>query len=78
MCMNVILKTEQDIKFLSELACKQPYEVYVHSDDDSTMIDARSLLGLFTLVGRPCKVVVEDYVNPKSFAKFIHKCGIAA
>ena len=42
------------------------------------MIDARSILALFALVGKRCRVVVEDYVDPKAFSKFINKCGIAA
>lgn len=78
MYKEVMLKTKDDIKHLSDLACKQPYEVYVHSDNDEVMIDARSLLALFTLVGKKCRIVVEDYVDPNMFAKFVRKCGLAA
>lgn len=78
MYKNVLLKTKEDIQRLSDLVCNQPYEVYVHSNDDTLMIDARSILALFALVGKRCRVVVEDYVDPKAFSKFINKCGIAA
>ena len=39
------------------------------------MLDARSLLGLFALVGKKANVVVEDDVAPKSFQRLIAKMG---
>ena len=37
------------------------------------MLDARSLLGLFALVGRKAQVVVEDDVAPRAFDKLVAK-----
>ena len=37
------------------------------------MLDARSLLGLFALVGKKARVVVADNVNPKAFGKLVDK-----
>ena len=37
------------------------------------MLDARSLLGLFALIGRKAHVVVEDSVAPRSFQKLVAK-----
>ena len=45
--------------------CNAPYEVWLCSG--SMMLDARSLLGLFAMVGRKAHVVVEDDVAPRSF-----------
>lgn len=78
MYKEITLKSKDDIEHLSNLASEQPYEVYVHSNDDIVMVDARSLLALFTLIGKRCKVVAEDNVDPKMFAKFVRKCGLAA
>ena len=37
------------------------------------MLDARSLLGLFALVGKRTYVVAEDNVDPRSFSKLVDK-----
>ena len=37
------------------------------------MIDARSLLGIYALVGQRVRVVAEDDVNPKAFGKLVDK-----
>lgn len=53
------------------LACKAPYEVWLSTD--TVMLDARSLLGLMSLIGQRVHVVAEDYVNPRSFGKLVQK-----
>ena len=37
------------------------------------MLDARSLLGLFALVGKKANVVAEDNVDPRAFRKLVDK-----
>ena len=37
------------------------------------MLDARSLLGLFALIGKKAKVVVDDGVSPRSFQHMVAK-----
>ena len=37
---------------------------------DSTIVDARSLLALFTLIGKRVNLVVSDGADPKSFVRF--------
>ena len=37
------------------------------------MLDARSLLGLFSLVGNKARVGPADNVNPKAFGKLVDK-----
>ena len=41
------------------------------------MVDAKSLLALFTLVGKSAILVAPDHLNPKRFMKLIEKMGIA-
>ena len=56
---------------ISELASRMPYEVWLSTD--TVMLDARSLLGLYALVGKKARVVAEDDVNPRSFSRLVEK-----
>lgn len=57
---------------LQKLASKVDEAVYVHSPDNSIMVDARSFIGLFTLdFNKPVNVVTDSpYV--------LRKLGVAA
>lgn len=56
---------------INQLASGAPYEVWLSTD--VVMLDARSLLGLYTLVGKNVRVVAEDDVDPKRFFKLVDK-----
>lgn len=71
MLKEIEIKNEAQVEQINRLACKAPYEVWISSGD--TMLDARSLLGLFALVGRKAQVVVEDDVAPRAFDKLVAK-----
>lgn len=71
MVKEINIKSREQIEKINRLACETPYEVWLSSE--SSMLDARSLLGLFSLVGKKANVVVEDYVSPKSFSKLVDK-----
>ena len=71
MTRNIDIKSDEQINRIHRLACEAPYEVWLSSG--SIMLDARSLLGLFALVGKKAHVVVEDYVTPRSFQKLVTK-----
>ena len=73
MLKEIEIKNEAQVEQINRLACKAPYEVWISSGD--IMLDARSLLGLFALVGKKANVVVEDDVAPKSFQRLIAKMG---
>ena len=69
MLKEIEIKDKAQVERINRLACKAPYEVWLSCGD--MMLDARSLLGLFALVGRKAQVVVEDDVAPRSFQKMI-------
>lgn len=71
MLKEIEIKNEAQVERINHLACKAPYEVWLSSGD--IMLDARSLLGLFALVGRKAQVVVEDDIAPRSFQKMVDK-----
>ena len=71
MTKTIDIKSKEQVEKISELASQAPYEVWLSTD--TVMLDARSLLGLFALVGKKARVVVADNVNPKAFGKLVDK-----
>ena len=65
------IKTKDQAMKINELASQAPYEVWLSTD--TVMLDARSLLGILSLVGKRACVVAEDDVNPHSFSKLVDK-----
>ena len=71
MVKAIDITSKQQVERISELACEAPYEVWL--SDGTIMLDARSLLGLFALVGKRVNVVAEDDVNPRAFGRLVKK-----
>ena len=71
MTRDIDIKSKDQVEKINRLACETPYEVWLY--DGTVMLDARSLLGLFALIGRKAHVVVEDSVAPRSFQKLVAK-----
>ena len=65
------INSTEDIRKLSELACKEDFPIYISTPYGQ--IDARSLLGLFTVVGQDINLVAGDHACAKEFTKFIAK-----
>ncbi|MCI8480399.1 hypothetical protein [uncultured Oscillibacter sp.] len=71
MTRNIDIKSEEQVGRINRLACEAPYEVWISTD--TVMLDARSLLGLYALVGQRAKVVTEDGLNPKMVNRLVEK-----
>lgn len=71
MTRNIDIKSDEQINRIHRLACQAPYEVWLSTD--TMMLDARSLLGLYALVGKRAKVVTEDDVNPRAVDHLVEK-----
>ena len=69
MLKEIEIKNEAQVERINRLACQAPYEVWLFTRD--MMLDARSLLGLFALVGKRASVVVEDVVPSGSFDRTV-------
>jgi len=69
--MMIIVKKFNDVAELQKLqrvACSVPEDVFLHSMDDSIMVDAKSLINLFTLdLSNPVKIVTESAVVAEEF-----------
>lgn len=64
MIKKINIKGLDDIKAINQAASDCNYDVWLHSK--STMVDAKSILGLLTLdFNEQIDLVVEDGVNPK-------------
>ena len=71
MFREIEIKDKSQVEKINQLACNTPFEVWLSSG--SMMLDARSLLGLFALIGKRADVVVEDDVNPRALDKLVAK-----
>ena len=65
------ISNKEDLVRLCELACKEDFPIYISTAYGQ--IDARSLLGLFTIVGQDINLVAGDHACAKEFTKFITK-----
>lgn len=65
------IDSKEDLIKLSELACKEDFPVYISTDYG--MLDARSLLGLFSMIGKEVNLVAPDHSCAKEFSKFLSK-----
>lgn len=59
-----------ELQRLQRLACSVPDEVFIHSLDDTVMVDAKSFINLFTLdFTQPVKIVTESAAVVKELEK---------
>jgi hypothetical protein len=57
-----------ELQKLQRLACEVAEDVFIHSMDDSIMVDAKSFINLFTLdFTQPVKIVTESNRVAKAF-----------
>ena len=57
-----------ELQKLQKLACEVSEDVFLHSEDDSIMVDAKSFINLFTLdFTKPVKIVTESARVIKAF-----------
>ena len=71
MTRELDIKSRDQVEKINRLACEAPYEVWLFTKD--MMLDARSLLGLFGLVGQRAKVVTEDGLAPRTLDRLVKK-----
>lgn len=75
MIKPIIIKNMDDVIEINRVASGSNYETWVHSKD--SMVDAKSLLGLSTMINKPNLIyVVPDDVNPKKAFKGILKFAV--
>jgi hypothetical protein len=65
------INSKDDLYRLSELACQEDFPIYISTPYGQ--LDARSVLGLFTIMGQEVNLVASDHSCAKEFSKFINK-----
>jgi hypothetical protein len=62
MYVNVEMNSMADIRRINEFACKCDFDVFV--EVKNTMVDAKSILGLVTVMGKTdTKLVIPDHIR---------------
>lgn len=64
----------EDVKRVSEVASRQMFDIFLHTED--TLVDAKTNLALYTLVGKDVDIVFEDNINEKIVKKVVNEMGI--
>lgn len=65
------VETKEDLYRLSELASQEDFNIYLSTS--TAMFDAKSLLALFTILGKEVSLIAPDHADCNKFAKFIEK-----
>ena len=65
------ITSKEDLITLCKLACKEDFPVYISTSYGQ--LDARSLLGLFTVLGKDVNLVAPDHLPAEEFIRFINK-----
>lgn len=70
MMQKLNIKSVNDLQAIQRLACQVDEEVFIHSEDGSIMVDAKSFIGLFTLdFTKPVNIVTESQFVIDKIAK---------
>ena len=63
--------SKEELYRLSELASKQDFPIYISTPYGQ--LDARSVLGLFSMMGKEISLVAPDSADNNQFLNFIQK-----
>lgn len=75
MLKDIEINSTKDAEKLNEVASRYNFDIFVHYGD--VMVDAKSLLGLMSLVGHKMKLVLPDEVNSKVIDRDLKKVHLA-
>ena len=71
MVQPVKFETKEDLYRFSELASHEDFNIYISTDYGQ--LDAKSLLALFTILGKDVNIVAPDHTSVDDFMKFLKK-----
>lgn len=74
MTIEVAIKTTDDVKFLNDVAFEYGDKIIV--SDKSYTVDARSILALFSFIGKTVNLVFPDHSNIDRLRNIIKKLAI--
>lgn len=71
MTQSVKFETKEDLYRFSELASKENFSIFISTPYGQ--LDAKSLLALFTILGKDVNVVASDHTDAIDFKAFLDK-----
>lgn len=71
MVQPVKFETKEDLYRFSELASQEDFNIYISTKYGQ--LDAKSLLALFTILGRDVNIVAPDHADADKFLAFLKK-----
>lgn len=71
MVQPVKFETKEDLYRFSELASHEDFGIYISTPYGQ--LDAKSLLALFTILGKDVNIVAPDHASADKFMKFLKK-----
>lgn len=71
MVKELEIRDPAQVARINRLAGAAPYDVWLTTG--TVMLDARSLLGLYALIGQRVRVVAEDGTDPVQFGKLVDR-----
>lgn len=76
MFCKIKMITKEDVLRVNRIAAEAGIDMSIFCGD--SMIDPRSLLGLFDFMGKEANLVAPEDLNPKYFQKLVKRMGVAA
>ena len=77
MVYPIIMKNDKDVYRVNKIASQYPYDLTISSiDGPQVILNAKSLLGLFSLIGKKVYLVAPDHSSPSEFDKIIKKINL--
>lgn len=71
MVQPVKFETKEDLYRFSELASKEDFNIYISTQYGQ--LDAKSLLALFTILGKEVNIVAPDHASADKFYDFLKR-----
>jgi hypothetical protein len=69
MIQPIVFNSKEDLYRFSELASKQDFNIYISTPFGQ--LDAKSLLALFTILGKEVNIVAPDHSSAQKFQAFL-------
>lgn len=71
MVSPIKFNSKEDLYRFSEMASQEDYGIYITTTYGQ--LDAKSLLALFTILGKDVNIVASDCADPNKFQEFLEK-----
>lgn len=76
MTYPIEIKTREDVIKLNKEATKSDIKLSISTG--TTILDPRSILCLFALIGKKVNLVAPDHSDPNNFLRLIKRMGVSA